>query len=105
MTGEDDRWTILLRKTLDADPAWTDHVRALSPRTSLRVSLAEFVHAMSHKLAPTTEEIEAAERVMAAMKRGGYSTPDDFLDAVERREVTPDGRRSKTARSGRGKRR
>jgi hypothetical protein len=78
-------WGTILRDTLADDPEWTEYVRSLSPKTPLRRAVAQYVHMLSSRLAPTPSEVRAAERLLTAMERSGVTNIDDFLDETQRR--------------------
>jgi hypothetical protein len=84
MADSEVSWGAILRDTLADDPEWTEYVRSLSPRTPLRRAVAQYVHRLSSRLAPTPSEVRAAERVMAALAHGGVANIDDFLDEAQR---------------------
>jgi hypothetical protein len=90
----------LLTQVLADDPDWAAYVRNLSPRTPLRRAVADYVHILSARLAPTPRELKAAERILAAMERSGFDTVDEFFGAAEDRPARQPGTRFRAARSG-----
>lgn len=100
MANDGVSWEALLRETLTDDPEWSAYVRSLSPKTPLRRAVAGYVHMLSARLAPTPREIQAAERILAAMERSGAADIDEYLEATEpRRRSRQDSRPATVARS------
>jgi len=62
----------------------------------LRAAVAAFIEQLRSRVAPTPEEIEAADRLLATLEASGVRTADQLLDEVDQRLARP---RSRVART------
>jgi hypothetical protein len=102
MTDDGRSWALLFRETLADDPEWKAYMRNVSPRTPLRKAVEEYVRLLSLRIALTQQESRAAAALLTAIEESEFATADEFFDAVERGEVSLDGkprRRRGTRRS------
>jgi hypothetical protein len=80
--------TTFLLELLANDPEWAAHVASLSPRTSLRQAVEDYLRFLKARVALTPEEIATADRILAMMAERGYDTPDRMAEAIETGEVS-----------------
>lgn len=83
---------VLWTEILADDPDWAAYVEGLSPKTPLRRAVADYVHALTSRLAPTPAERRAAEQVLHAMEHSGFDTIDEYFAVLEPGAVPADPR-------------
>lgn len=101
MADDDRSWALIFRETLADDPEWIAYMRNVSPRTPLRKAVEQYVRLLSLRIALTEQESRAAAALLMAIEESDFATPDEFFDAVERGEVTLDGKRRRKTRTRR----
>jgi hypothetical protein len=96
VAGSDERLAAFFSDLAAHDPEWKRVYQSLDPAMPLRAAVAAFIEQLRSRVAPTPEEIRAADRLLATLEGNGFRTADQLLDEVDHRLAR---RRSRVAGS------